>query len=223
MIYAGLDASAFPGLDTMTWLKEATKSAWTGFYLGPAPSHPETDWMGERQDLIAQGWGLAPVYVGQQLAGLGSHVVTAEQGNLDGAQAGALMADAGFPEHSYCYLDLEDGPPFAEPRASYVKYWAGALFRAGYSPGVYCSHLVAEAGLGLFESESVQAPRIWAFKVETTARHPAELPFPPLEPAGSGVSQATLWQHDQDATITTPHGTVLVDISSSLVADPSAP
>lgn len=223
MIYTGLDASAFPGLDTMAWLKEATKAVWTGFYLGPAPSHPETDWMDQRDELIEQGWGFAPVFVGQQISGPGSHVVTPEQGNLDGAHAAALMADAGFPERSYCFLDLEDGPPFDEPRASYVKYWAGALFSGGYMPGIYCSHLVAEAVLGMFETQSVEAPRVWAFKVTTTARHPAELPLPPLVPDGSGVSQAAMWQHDQDATIDTPHGTVVVDTSSSILADPSAP
>ena len=224
MLHAGLDLSAFPGLDTMAWLKGETGAGWTGFYLGPAPSHPETDWMGERAALIEQGWGLAPIFVGQQLGGPGSHFVSAEQGNLDGDHAATLMAAAGFPEHSCCFLDLEDGPPFVEPRVSYVRYWAGALAQGGYSPGIYCSHLIAEAVLGLFESESVQAPRIWTYKVATTARHPVgPLPLPTPEPAGSGVSQASMWQHDQESLITTPHGTVMVDVSSSLMADPSAP
>lgn len=223
MIYAGFDASAFPGLDTMAWLKGATEAAWTGFYLGPAPSHPETDWMGERAALVAQGWGFAPVYVGQQLAGPGSHIVTAEQGNEDGEDAGRLMHAAGFPERSTVYLDLEDGPPLDEPRLSYVRYWAGGVFSMGYMPGIYCSHGIAEAVLSIFAGESVEAPRIWAFRVATTAIHPIALPFADIAPALSGVPQASMLQHDQNAAIHTPHGTVIVDASSSLMADPSAP
>ena len=224
MIYTGFDCAPFPGLDTLSWIKKASGASWTGFYLGPAPSHPAADWMPHRADLVAADFGLMPIYVGQELAGPGRHLVSAEQGNVDGAAAAALMAEAGFPEHSYCYLDLEDGPPFLEPRVSYVRYWAGGLFRGGYSPGVYCSHAIAEEVLGIFEAESVQAPRIWAFKVPTTAYHAVgSLPFPADEPAGSGVSQAFAWQREQNAEITTPHGRVAIDVSTSLTADPSAP
>lgn len=222
--HSGLDMSAYPGLDTLAWIKSETGISFVGFYLGPAPSHPDDDWMQHRDDLMQQGWGLAPIYVGQELAGPGSHAVTAQQGDEDGRTAAVLMERAGFPRHSTCYLDLEDGAPLEEPRASYVKYWAGSLFGGGYMPGVYCSHAIADAVASMFAAESVESPRIWAFKVPTTATHPiGDLSLPAPDPSGCGFANATAWQRDQNAEIHTPHGTVLVDVSTSTLADPSAP
>lgn len=60
MGYAGMDTSIYPGDAVMAHLKDLTNLVWTGFYLGPAPSHPNASWMDRRATLIAQGWGLAP-------------------------------------------------------------------------------------------------------------------------------------------------------------------
>lgn len=224
MNHSAVDMSAFPGLDTMAVIKEMTGATITGFYLGPAPSHPDDEWMAHLTDLQAQKWGFMPIYVGQELAGPGSHTVTSQQGDDDGRDAAALMAKAGFPPHSTCYLDLEDGAPFDGPRMDYVRYWAGSLFGGGFMPGIYCSHAIADGVAALFAAESVEAPRIWAFKVSTTASHPiGNLPLPTPDPSGSGFANATVWQRDQNAELHTPHGTVLVDVSVSTLADPSAP
>jgi hypothetical protein len=53
--YAGFDTSEFPGLDEMAWLKHNTNLTWCGLYLGPAPSHGSTSWMGRRTALQAAG------------------------------------------------------------------------------------------------------------------------------------------------------------------------
>ena len=81
--FAGFDASGFPGLSEMEWLKANTNLAWCGFYLALAPSHPDAGWMPHRAELAAQGWGFAPVFVGQQVTGPGSRHTTAGQGIID--------------------------------------------------------------------------------------------------------------------------------------------
>src|SRR5271166_2184048 len=65
--FAGVDRDVFPGLGTMQQLKSNTNLAWTGYYLTPAPSQGrQLWWTGNRASLVAQGWGLAPIYVDQQ-------------------------------------------------------------------------------------------------------------------------------------------------------------
>ncbi|WP_223879189.1 glycoside hydrolase domain-containing protein [Chitinimonas arctica] len=115
--FAGFDTSTFPGVQKMAWLKANTNLVWCGYYLAPAPSHPGTSWMGQRAALQAAGWGIAPVYVGQQLSSQpGSHTVTAAQGTIDGNQAAALLQTDGFGPGRWVYLDLENGAPYQAPR-----------------------------------------------------------------------------------------------------------
>ena len=64
MAHAGFDISGFPGTSKMATIKSTTNFEWCGFYLGPAPSHKNKGWMAHRADLVGQGWGLAPLYVG---------------------------------------------------------------------------------------------------------------------------------------------------------------
>src|ERR1700691_4592878 len=67
------DRSDYPGDDVMTWLRAHTNLQWCGYYFAPAPSHGDTSWMARRSALVAAGWGIAPIYVGQQITGPGSH------------------------------------------------------------------------------------------------------------------------------------------------------
>jgi hypothetical protein len=60
-----MDTSLYPGDAVMAHLKQNPNLVWTGFYLGPAPSHSGASWMSRRDFLVASGWGLAPIYVGQ--------------------------------------------------------------------------------------------------------------------------------------------------------------
>src|SRR5258706_14699190 len=94
--FAGFDCSEFPGLAEMTWLKSNTNLTWCGYYLAPAPSHASGSWMGQRPALTGAGWGIAPVYVGQQIQGPGRHNVSGLQGTRDGADAVDLLKSDGF-------------------------------------------------------------------------------------------------------------------------------
>src|SRR5579863_9317386 len=91
--FFGFEKKGFPGVAQLAWLKANTNLGWCGYYLGPAPRHPDARWMGQRAALQSAGWGIAPIYVGLQLGGRGSHIVTQAQGAIDGSDAVAKMAD----------------------------------------------------------------------------------------------------------------------------------
>lgn len=218
MTFAGFDTSAFPGLETMGWLRANTNLAWSGFYLAPAPSHGATDWMDRRAALVAQGWGLAPIFVGQQLIGPGSRNVSAAQGTLDADAACALMKQAGFPLCSRAWLDLENGPPFEAPQTGYVGMWCAGVVSGGYKAGVYVSHAMAADVAAL-----VPDAAIWAFRVATVTDHDVMgTEFPTPDPAECGYAGAAMWQREQNAQIDAGVGkSLLVDLSTSVTQDPS--
>jgi hypothetical protein len=222
--FAGFDTSIYPGDSIMEWLKANSNLAWCGYYLAPAPSHGDTSWMGKREHLSDLGWGFAPLYLGEQVHGQGvrgSFNPSPEKGTADGEDAAEMMANEGFDPGSCVYLDLENGPPLQEVQRSYVSNWCDAVQQAGFTPGVYCSHGMAQAVQQLRPD-----CRIWAFKILLS---PA--PVPPLsqlpnpDPSGSGFPGAFVYQLDQNRTIKVlPTQIPLkVDLDSALVQDPSAP
>jgi len=162
------------------------------------------------------GWGFAPVYVGQQVTGPGSHLVTAAQGAVDGADACEQMNEAGFDAGAYVYLDIENGPPFTAEQQDYVGAWCDAVVADGYKAGVYCSFL--------FAAEVANA-RIWVFHVRTVSQHSVPgATYPTPDPATSGYTEAAVWQLDDEASILCPvasAGRLLVDLDSASSADPS--
>jgi hypothetical protein len=220
--FPGFDRSEFPGLAEMTWLKTNSNLVWCGYYLGPAPSHSSTTWIGQRAALGAGGWGIAPLYVGQQIGGPGRHNVNGPQGTADGNDAAGLLSADGFVPGTCVYLDLEDGPPFRPPRTDYVSAWADAVQQASFLPGVYCSHAFA-ADVHTLRPRV----RIWVFKVDTTQEHPFPgTNFPDLHPAGSGYPGASVWQLGQNCRLslpTAPSRSLLVDLDSAITPDPGAP
>jgi hypothetical protein len=94
--HAGFDSLTYPGDDLMKIFWDKTNLAWCGFYLAPAPSQPYTGWMSKRSYLRGLGWGFAPLYVGQQTHGPGSHDFSAGRGTTDAVDAAALARQAGF-------------------------------------------------------------------------------------------------------------------------------
>jgi hypothetical protein len=220
--YAGFDTDIFPGSDQMAWLLANTNLVWCGYYLAPTPSHGDDSWMGQRDDLADAGWGIAPVYVGQQVSGPGSKVVTAEQGTTDGNDATDLLTGDGFPPGSCVYLDLENGAPFQAPQTGYVAAWVAAVQDAGFQPGIYCSHSIAAGVIAL-----CPGARIWAFKIPTTAlTDTTGLVYPTPAPSGCGVPGAVAWQRIQNTNLQLPGAPVPVmnvDLDTALTDDPGAP
>ena len=219
-IFAGLDSGGYPGDATMDWLKANTNFVWCGYYLAPSPSQSrDTSWMGKQAFLAGAGWGIAPVYVGQQVIPPGSLNPSTETGQVDGAQAAGYMVSEGFAAGSYVYLDLENGPPLTPAQQDYVSAWSAAVVAGGYKAGVYCSHLLA-AQIAALQPDA----RIWTFRVPATIP-PLSNPYPEPDPTHV-FPGAHVLQHIQNCSIpstanATP--TFKVDLNSSVFADPGAP
>jgi hypothetical protein len=66
--HLGFDTYAYPGDRAMlAWKQEGAPYEWVGYYLPAAPCHKGDTWGGKRQTLTDMGWGLAVIYVGQQV------------------------------------------------------------------------------------------------------------------------------------------------------------
>ena len=67
--HLGFDTYAYPGDQAMrAWRQEdGAPYEWVGYYLPSAPCHKGESWSGKRQTLAEMGWGLAVIYVGQQV------------------------------------------------------------------------------------------------------------------------------------------------------------
>ena len=218
--FAGFDRSDYPGRAVMDWLKANTNLRICGFYLGPAPSHPNTSWM-DAPDEDFDGWGFLPIYVGEQVTGPGARNVTGAQGAIDGADACKLMAAAGWGVGGRVYLDIENGPPLWTAQREYIGAWADAVTAAGYKPGIYCSFLMAAQIKALRPDVS-----IWVFHVPTVQPHAvAGSTFPAPDPSTSGFGSADAWQYADEARIAcaaAPGGVLEVDLNTANSADPSA-
>jgi hypothetical protein len=64
--FLGFDTFAYPGDEAMRKWKESSPYQWVGYYL-PAPCHKDDSWSGKRERLEGMGWGIAVIYVGQQV------------------------------------------------------------------------------------------------------------------------------------------------------------
>jgi len=73
--HLGFDTNVYPGDRAMDAWKQSGQYEWVGYYLS-APCHSDDSWSGKRAPLIADGWGLAVIYVGQQTWGKSYKPVT---------------------------------------------------------------------------------------------------------------------------------------------------
>ena len=217
MPYAGFDTSLYPVEVRMRALAAQSNLVWCGFYLAPAPAHPGRQWMGEYAALRAMGWGLAPIYVGLQQDGPGSPHLDAARGRSDALDAVRLLAEAGFPQGSRLFLDVESGDPPTPAMAAYAAAWFAGVRGERCRAGVYCSYRNAAAWAAADPQVAV-----WVWRLGRLA-NPGVPPFPQVPPADSGHAAAVAWQWAQDDTITVA-GTVVspVDLSVATTPDPSA-
>jgi len=140
--FAGLDDDDYPGDYAMRWLLHNTNLKWTAFFLAPGPSELNTSWMTKYHYLRDLGWGFAPIFFGQQEPSVpGSHILTAEQGILDGRQAIKLAHQAGIPQGSVIFLDIETGGNLSSGFLDYYRAWIKEIFSNNFRPGVYCDFL----------------------------------------------------------------------------------
>ena len=210
-------------------LKAANESfAWCGYYLAPTPEHKDTSWLGNRLNLLANGWSPVPIYLPtrpatvQNPSGAG-----AAEATVEGQQAANLTAAQGFPARTYIYLDTEAGDVFDDRGSAYISTWVQEVIGAGFQPGIYCSHVLAKQVTKILDGiNPTPNARLWVFKVKTNASHPLkpDLPQQVVSSPTGAAPNATMWQFEQNAVIDDPSSVLDgldIDLSTSAVQDPS--
>jgi hypothetical protein len=205
--FYGMDLAAYPGDDVMQAWWNDSPFYYTGFYLGPAPYHPDTSFMDKRQVLVDQGWGLLPIYLGRQ-----ADSWNLDQGVEDGDDAVNLAASAGFPHNTVIFLDIETGLPLTNSFLSYVTDWVSEVQSQGYIAGIYC-YIDNASQIGNALPDNVQ---FWVAHY-TGNNLPSSIP----SPVGSGVSFASAWQFVGDTCLTYGGFTLDIDFNTSTYTDPS--
>lgn len=148
--FAGMDRTNYPGDVIMRDIKNNTNMTWTGCYI-PSPCHGSSDWIGHRAFLEGIGWGVVPIYMGQQSTAKtdcpsNAHHLNVTQGIIDGTDAVAKVRSAGFRLGTIIYLDVEQPLPTGDLHSmiEYASAWINTVFASGYWAGIYCSHLIPE-------------------------------------------------------------------------------
>jgi hypothetical protein len=238
----GFDTHTYPGDKTMAAWKAAPGAPyrWVGYYL-PAPCHSDDSWSGKRPTLVAMGWGLAVVYVGQQTWGrtprklspartaailrskkpCNADLLTAERGRADGDDAIAVTEREGFPARSIVFLDIERMEKMPSAMRDYYRAWTRRLLEDGrYRPGVYVHAHNAQAVYDDVKAEFAAAgvteqPRIWVASGRGWEEGKA--------PQDVGFAFAGVWQGVIDVARTVADIKLPLDVNVSSWSSPSDP
>jgi len=237
--YVGFDTHTYPGTSVMKAWKETPGSPykWVGFYL-PSPCHPDSSWVGKRDTLIAMGWGLAAVYVGQQTWGRAPRTlsasaldalrkktncatgfISAEEGTREADDAVRIASAEGFPKGSVIFLDIERMEAIPDAMREYYKAWTSRMLASGqYVPGIYAhqhnAQQIFDDVSGVFQAAGrTEMPRFWIAggKGFDEGRAPQDVGY-----AFAGVWQGVIDVARSVATIKLP-----VDVNVAKWASPS--
>lgn len=207
---------------------------WVGYYL-PAPCHRDSSWAGQRAKLQQMGWGLAVLYVGQQVfegsplpdpaAGTpilcSRTLLTAAQGRTDAQDAIARARADGFADRTIVFLNVERSSTLPDSLLTYYRAWTDEVLRDGrYRPGTYAHRINAEGLRAAAESVFREAgfsetPVFWIaggsdFSIYRRPEH-VGLPF------------AAVWQGALDVDRTWGTQSLRIDENVARTPSPSSP
>jgi hypothetical protein len=237
--YVGFDTHTYPGTAVMRTWKETPGSpySWVGYYL-PSPCHADRSWIGKRDTLIAMGWGLAAVYVGQQtwgrtpralsssqLAALhkrtkcSADLMNASEGTLDADDATTIAGAEGFPPGATVFLDLERVETIPAPMRAYYTAWVERMLSNGrYEPGIYAHEhnaatIYTDVKNAFTTKGDTMTPRFWIAggKGFDTGRAPQDV----------GFVFAGVWQGVIDVARSVANVRLPVDVNVASWASPS--
>ena len=232
--FAGFDTWRYPGDAAMQTWREASPYRWVGYYL-PAPCRRDSSWAGRRAALERMGWGLAVLYVGQQVfegqpppdslsptpIRCSNTLLTEAQARRDAADAVAEAAAEGFPPGTTVFLNVERSETLPQAFGAYYRAWTAAVLRDGrYRPGTYAHRRNADVlfalALGAYrEAGRPESPPFWVaggdgFALDRTTEE-------------GGVPYAAAWQGAFDVPRTWGGVTLTVDENVARRPAPSAP
>lgn len=212
--YWGMDTTTYPGDAFMQDWFEHSPFYYTGYYFAPTPDRSSSgnSWMGKRSTLVAQGWGILPIYLGRQY---GWSNLTSSQGETDAQDAISLAQSEGFPSASHIYLDVEGGT-VSTALLEYISGWANTVAESIFWPGIYCSSSPASS---IIKAVTGCNARYWV--AHYTLGNPNPNNSAP-NPADSGISNATTWQAASGKSFTFgSHSHNNIDVNTSVFTDPS--
>ena len=240
--YLGFDTHTYPGDAKMVAWKNAPNApySWVGYYLPSAACHKGTSWSGKRDTLTKMGWGLAVVYVGQQVwnrtprtltpkqlaalekkgATCNADLLSAERGAREGMDAIRKTDAEGFAKGSVIFLDIERSEKMPARMRDYYKSWVATVLTDGrYRPGIYVhSHnaqVVYDDVKGLFVAAGLQEePRFWIASARDFS--------PEKAPTEVGHEFAGMWQGVIDVVRRVADVALPIDINVSNWPSPSA-
>ena len=237
--YIGFDTHTYPGTPVMRAWKHTPGSPydWVGYYL-PSPCHDDKSWVGKRDTLVAMGWGLAVVYVGQQTWGrapraltsaqrdairrrtdCSADLVTADEGTRNGSDAVKRAVGEGFPPGAVIFLDIERMETIPAGVRQYYRAWVAQVLANGtYRPGIYAHEHNAQTIFDDVKATFLAAgdtttPRFWVAggKGFDTGRAPQDV----------GYTFAGVWQGVIDVARSVAQIKLPVDVNVAAWASPS--
>lgn len=169
-----------------------------GFYLGPAPAHPDTSYMEKKEEMEEIGYGLIPIYVGRQTDDPEFEgELTEANGRIDALQAARLARSAGFTSSgTILYLDVEAGTGLPADFLNYIYGWADELFSetSEFWPGFYCHKNVVSEIKTKLGSAYTNRTTYWAYYPCCDVAPGCDA-YADIEPTDCGSADATLWQY----------------------------
>ena len=227
--YLGFDTNIYPGNRTMKiWADDGTYD-WVGFYL-PAPCHKDNSWSGKRDTLLDMGWGLAVVYVGQQVwtsnkkpkkgATCANAFRTSARGAVDGRDAIARVIHEGFPHGTVIFLDIERMDRIPASMKAYYQAWTKTVVDDGrYRVGYYthadnAAEIFRDVKSILVAAGDTTEPPFWIAgrtKIFDTDKMPTDV----------GHAFAEVWQGLLDVTRTHSGIRLPIDVNVSGSRSPS--
>lgn len=218
--YYGFDISIYPGDSQMSAFWRSTPFWYTGFYLAPSPSHSfDSSWMDKRTYLKTMGYGFLVIYAGRQENW--SNLTTA-QGQTDADQAISLAQQAGFPNGTYIFLDIENGGDLTAAFLNYISGWVNRV-NASTSPywsGIYCSFWRTADQIRNHLSGATL--KFWCYNINVPPSPGANFPTTAPDPTGCGVSFASAWQFVVDTPKTYNGVTLTIDVNTATSQNPSS-
>jgi hypothetical protein len=201
--YLGFDRNIYPGDDALPILRKTF--AFASFWLSPPPGEKSSTWTGKRELLRSQGFGFVVLYLGPDSGELKTQTSAKVRGTRDGEQAAASAKAEGFSRGTIIFLDIEEGGRLPDTYHAYLAAWSGALSRAGFLPGAYCSGMPVkeEPRVTITTADDIHnhaATRdisIWAFNDACPPSPGCVFPHDPAPPAKSGIPYAAVWQFAQ--------------------------
>lgn len=247
-IYLGFDANDYPGDVAMAELRRTF--TFSGYWLNTPPGAKTNSWTGKRAELLKNGFGFLILFNGRLSKELNPPVDPRDLGARDAESAVAAAQREGFSSgtSTVIYLDIEEGGRMVPTQLSYIQSWRERVASSGFAAGVYCSGMKVKEGKGqtITTADDIhQRAPVTAYFIYNDACPPspgcAYLKNPP-PPSQSGFSGARVWQFAQSprrrnftgpcsATynsdgncyppVDTAAGHILLDLDSSVSADPS--